>query len=140
MNVAEAMPTQSQQAKPKLQGALIGARRHLLRPVFDALVALALFATASMTLVSAPTSASPTSFGRNAIAPSIVVAANVTPTGSMLMQTHTVPAPMAGAGPSMTGKHTAWGLLAMAFSLLAAMNLAFFRHLRQAYISPRKRR
>ena len=32
-----------------------------------------------------------------------------------------------------------WLLLGLAFSLLAAMNLAFFRHLRHAYADPRKR-
>ena len=139
MNVAETIPTELKTPlKPTLRVAMIAARHNLWRPVIDALLALALFSIASMTLVSAPTSASPTNFGPNAVTPSVVVAANLTPTGSMLMQANTVPVP--GIVQPVTGKHTAWALLGMAFSLLAAMNLAFFRHLRQAYISPRQRR
>ncbi len=140
MNVAENNSAQpGQPSKPKLPVAVVSARGPVLRLMFDALVALALFSIASMTLASAPTSASPTNFGRKAVAPSVVVAANLTATGSMLMQANT-PVPMTGGGQSVSGKHTAWALLGMAFSLLAAMNLAFFRHLRQAYISPRQRR
>lgn len=141
MNVAETIPAQPEPlTKPKLPVTLTAARRHLLRSAFDALAALALFAIASMTIASAPTSASPTNFGRNVVAPSVVVAANITPTGSMLMQASAAPVAISGASQLTTGKHTAWALLGMAFSLLAAMNLAFFRHLRQAYISPRQRR
>ena len=141
MNVAETIPARPEQlTTPKLPVTMIAARRQLLRSAFDALAAMALFAIASMTIASAPTSASPTNFGRNVDAPSIVVAANITPTGSLLVQASKAPVAISGASQPMTGQHTAWALLGMAFSLLAAMNLAFFRHLRQSYISPRKRR
>ena len=138
MNVAETIPARPQQPKVTVAGA--APRGTLFRLLLDAVFALALFSIASMTLASAPTSASPTNFGRNGVAPSVVVEANITATGSRLTQLNTVSAPSTGVGSQAAGKHTAWALLGMAFSLLAAVNLAFFRHLRQAYVSPRQRR
>ena len=41
---------------------------------------------------------------------------------------------------SPTSDTAAWTLLGLTFSLLAALNLAIFRHLRRAYAPPRARR
>jgi hypothetical protein len=50
-----------------------------------------------------------------------------------------VPVPHTGAisGLQHTTKETAFALLAGIFSALVALNLAFFRHLRREYASPR---
>jgi hypothetical protein len=50
-----------------------------------------------------------------------------------------VPVPRSGAEPAMphTTRQTALMLLAAIFSALVALNLAFFRHLRREYASPR---
>lgn len=51
-----------------------------------------------------------------------------------------VPVPhsgVAGTTPHNTPKETAFVLLAGIFSFLVALNLAFFRHLRREYASPR---
>jgi hypothetical protein len=50
-----------------------------------------------------------------------------------------VPVPRSGAEPATphTPRETAFMLLAAIFSALVALNLAFFRHLRREYASPR---
>jgi hypothetical protein len=50
-----------------------------------------------------------------------------------------VPVPHSGAHPALphTTRETALMLLAAIFSALVALNLAFFRHLRREYASPR---
>ena len=50
-----------------------------------------------------------------------------------------VPVPHSGAEPALphTTRQTAFMLLAAIFSALVALNLAFFRHLRREYASPR---
>jgi hypothetical protein len=43
-----------------------------------------------------------------------------------------------GSRPSLPNASQALGLLSLAFALLAALNLAIWRHLRRAYASPRR--
>lgn len=122
-----------------ISGANPGYRRHLLRPVLDAGAAFAIFTIASLTLASAPLSASPT--GLSQIGPSLATSHTfVAPTGAETLtfasdrRIETASQPNTNAG-----RRTAWTLLGLGFSLLAALNLAILRHLRHAYADPRKR-
>lgn len=113
--------------------------RHLLRPAIDVGLALSLFFMASLTLGSPPSSASPgPSLGSIGLAPA---QATANPAQTRLFQPANVST--AAIGVDHTAKRfsqqTEWMLLGLAFSLLVAMNLAFFRHLRHAYADPRKR-
>ena len=116
-------------------------RRHLLRPALDAGIAMTFFAVASMTLASAPSSASPgVNLGIVRFAPS-QAASIATQTQTQLFQPANVSTAMikVDVGSRRLSQHAEWLLLGLAFSLLVAMNLAFFRHLRHAYADPRKR-
>ena len=115
--------------------------RHLLRPALDAAAALMIFAVASLTLACAPSSASPTG-------PSLTAALSQPATPNAITapsgaQTLTFvsgrSADTQSALASHTSRQAAWSILGLGFSLLAALNLAFFRHLRHAYADPRKR-
>ncbi len=116
-------------------------RRHLLRPALDAGIAMTFFAVASMTLASAPSSASPgVNLGIVHFAPP-QAAPFTTQTQTQLFQPANVSPAMfkVDVGARRFSQKAEWLLLGLAFSLLAAMNLAFFRHLRHAYADPRKR-
>ena len=115
--------------------------RHLLRPALDAAVAFLIFAIASLTLASAPSSASPTGLGLTAVISQPATPNAITaPSGA---QTLTFVSGRGGdiqsAGNAHTSRQAAWSILGLGVSLLAALNLAFFRHLRYAYANPRKR-
>ena len=116
------------------------ARTALIRPALDALVAFAFIALA---WTSAPSSASPNVPG--AAAYQQAVAAGST---TAIAEAYTAPVMMvsdrSGAGQitlksGAPDKQTAWWLLALAFSAIAALNLAVFRHLRHAYALPRRK-
>ena len=139
MNVAGTILNAQTSINSKPTAPMIAARRHLVRSMVDAVAAFALFAIASMTLASAPSSASPTPMSRNATGPSIVVQAKVNPAGTMPFQANSFASTGAMATISATGSQTAWVLLGLAISLLAAINLALIRHLREAYSHPRRR-
>lgn len=79
-----------------------------------------------------PVSASAGDFFKISIDNSPVIAAAVVATA--------VPVPQSAifAGPPPVPTDMALGLLAAIFSAIVALNLAFFRHLRRAYASPRR--
>ena len=113
--------------------------RHLLRPAIDVGLALSLFFMASLTLGSPPSLASPgLSLGSIRIAPA---QATDNPGQTRLFQPASVSTAVMGVDhpAKRFSQQTEWMLLGLAFSLLVAMNLAFFRHLRHAYADPRKR-
>ena len=124
-----------------IAGETTRLRRHLLRPARDAVVAFSIFAIASMTLASAPSSASPNGYVQmGGVAQPAAVSVVTTSDDS---KTLTFVAATRGANPMavslQTSRRAAWTILGLGFSLLAALNLAFFRHLRQAYADPRRR-
>ena len=118
-------------------------RTKLLRPAFDALAALAVFALVSVGLTSAPSAASP---GPSTFAVSYETSASIAvkALGDVndrpVIEIATTSSPAnADAVYRRTSTDAAWGLLALAFSILAALNLAIVRHLRHAYALPRRR-
>jgi hypothetical protein len=120
--------------RPKLRYAL-------LRPARDACVAFGLFVLVSLALSSGPTSASPHRLLNPSLAStSLSEPAVATPGGQQIFN---VAAKRSTIGESAAYRQTdtaaAWLLLSLAFSLLAALNMALVRHLRQAYANPRKR-
>ena len=119
------------------------ARSILRKPLRDAVVAAALFALGSSAFVCDPTAASPNSPAAITAAKpsqSLVSQAVAANEPAALVQIATASSP---AGPDAVYKHTsanaAWTLMAIAFSLLAALNLALVRHLRRAYVHPARR-
>lgn len=117
-------------------------RYKLVRPAIDALAAFAVFGTAALTLNCAPSSASPHTFVTPALHNSAfhtvgpaLAEAGVRP----LVEIATTSSPNnPDAVYRRTSEQAAWSLLAIAFSLAVALNLAVFRHLRQAYAHPRR--
>ena len=116
-------------------------RGQFLRPAVDAVAAFAVFAIASLTLASAPSSASPTGVSQFVAVPAPAQVRAVTNPGGGKTLTFVAGRRVetAAAAASQSSRQAAWSILGLGFSLLAAMNLAFFRHLRQAYAKPRKR-
>lgn len=114
----------------------------LVRPAIDALAAFAVFVIAALTLNCAPSSASPNSFVTPALQKSAFQAVNpaLAEAGVLpLVEIATTSSPNnPDAVYRRTSEQAAWSLLAIAFSLAVALNLAVFRHLRQAYAHPRR--
>lgn len=130
-------PSISEQDGERSNGLRPRARRVFVRTVRDALVAFTAFGFISGAVVCLPSAASPTLAGaafsvpapngsavsrdaRDDRAPVVQIATTVSSTSS-------------NAVFRRTSDQTAYLLLAVAFSLLAALNLAFVRHLREAY-------
>ena len=122
-------------------------RRTLLRPAIDAFAAFAVFGLVSAAVTSAPSSASPSSAGLGASAfavshetvSSLALKAVGDSDDRPVIEIATTSSPAnADAIYRRTSADAAWGLLALAFSALAALNLALLRHVRQAYAMPRK--
>lgn len=115
--------------------------RQFVRPAIDALAAFAIFAIATMTLASDPSSASPGGLANlHRVVPPLAAAAIAEDRHPPVVEIATTSSPdSADAVYRRTSVDAAWGMLAISFSLLAALNLAFFRHLRCAYAKPRKR-
>lgn len=135
----------------KLNGAQSGwrlaarwrRRRVFARPALDAAGAFALFIALSVGFASAPTSANPhypgraalyTSQGMPSAAQPAIAEAGVRPLVE-IATTSSETAP--DAIYRRTSAAAAWLLLSFAFSVIAAVNLAFFRHMRRAYARPR---
>jgi hypothetical protein len=121
------------------------ARHHVVRPALDAIGALVVFTLVSAIIVSHPSAASPHTVGT----------VMVETTHATLIQNAVVNeddnAPVVQIATTSSSKNSnavfrrtstdaAWGLLAVAFSILAALNLAIFRHLRRVYAVPSQRR
>jgi len=113
-------------------------RRHrLLRPIFDALGAALVFVMLTAVGTSAPVKACAFSgaFGgiEHSVAPqSIKAIAELAPAPIIEIAT-TSSAHDPNAVFRRTSGTAAWGLLGLSLSLLAALNLSFFRHLRRVY-------
>jgi hypothetical protein len=116
--------------------------RHLLRPVRDAAATFVVFAVVTMTCASAPSSASPTQVGHlTALAPP-AAATTLAASGGAKTLTYVADRSqglVTASSTRPTSRETAWSLLGLGVSLLAALNLAFYRHLRHAYANPRNR-
>lgn len=122
----------------------VRARSNVLRPALDAIGALAVFTLVSATVVSHPSAASPRTVGtvmvETANATLIQNAVVAEDDNAPVVQIATTSSSKSSdAVYRRTSTDAAWGLLAVAFSLLAALNLAFFRHLRRVYAVPSHR-
>ena len=140
MTVSEARHGEPQ---AKQAGASVGLpklRYTLLTPARDACVAFALFVLVSLALSSGPSSASPNHL--LGPGPSFTLLANpavATPGDQRIFNVAAKTSAIADGGASrQTDTAASWLLLSLAFSLLAALNMALVRHLRVAYANPRK--
>jgi hypothetical protein len=134
MTVTEAK-RESPQSGEARGAAKSQSRRYLvLRTVLDMCSAFALFVGLSLVLSSGPTSASPHQIPN----PGMADPAVWTAPGAILGELqHNLPV-WQSAAPHHDAV-AAWLLLSLAFSIVAALNMALVRHLRQAYANPRKR-
>lgn len=118
-------------------------RRLLLRPVFDALGAGLVFVMLTAVGASAPVKACPFSgaFGgiERSIAPQSIKAIAEPGPAPILEIATTSSVRDPNAVFRRTSTTAAWSLLGVTLSLLTALNLGFFRHLRRVYASPRMR-
>lgn len=110
-----------------------------LRPIIDATVALGLFMFVSMAVTSAPSSANPHNPGpaaqyRSMIAPAVAQ-------GDEQRTIVEIATTSSEASPDAVYRRTSFSaafvLLSLAFSIIVAFNLAFFRHMRRAYATGR---
>lgn len=116
-------------------------RRLVLRPLMDAAIAGLVFTLVSTTLMCthARAGTSPAAFAgiQHAAAPAAIKAvAEPAPLPVIAIATASSPA---DAVYRRTSASAAWGLLGVAFSLMAALNLAVLRHLKRAYATPVRR-
>lgn len=131
------------------QAKRVRARGKVLRPALDALGALAVFTMVSVVLVSHPSAASPSVASPRTVGLVMLESPNATliqnavvdddDNAPIVQIATTVSSNSSDAVYRRTSADAAWGLLAIAFSLLAALNLAFFRHLRKVYVAPNPR-
>jgi hypothetical protein len=117
--------------------------RRMLRPLFDVAIAGMVFTLASSALICTHAKAGiiPTAFHGAVITGSIKslrVNAVAAPGPLPLIQIATASSP-ADAVYRQTSVSAAWTLLGVAFSLMAALNLALVRHLKRAYATPVRR-
>jgi hypothetical protein len=126
------------------RNTLSAPRGRLLHPIRDAAAAFVVFGLISSAVTCAPSSASPN--------PGAFAATHETPSDAAMkavgdasdqpavIEIATTSSPAnADAVYKRTSAGAAWLLLASAFSMLAALNLAFLRHMRRVYAMPRKR-
>lgn len=118
-------------------------RRRLLTPARDALAAGALFSLISAPMLCHPTSASPHGAAAiSAIERPTPLMAKALADDDIAPYVRIATSSAPGAPDTIykrTSAQAAWLLLSFAFSLLAALNLATVRHLRQVYARPIKR-
>jgi hypothetical protein len=109
-------------------------RRLVWRPLIDTVVSgLAFVLVTTMFVAPVNAGTSPAAFAgiERAASPAAVEAlAEQGPLPIVVIATASSPA---DAVYRQTSQTAAWGLLGVAFSLMAALNLAFLRHLRQTY-------
>lgn len=133
----------SADATPETSATRAKARKVLLRPVLDAAMAFAMFCILGLTLATAPTSASPNipsingyqftvaspvakAIGEQDVRPVIEIATTSSPNNP-------------DAVYRRTSTQAAWALLMIGLSMVVALNMALFRHMRAAYAPPRRR-
>ena len=121
-------------------------RRFVLRPIIDAVAAWLVFGFVTAMVTCAPLSAgtnvaSPAAFsGLERAARPAAVKAVGEPGPAPLIEIATTSSPAnADAVYRRTSASAAWGLLGIAISMLVALNVSIFRHLRRAYASPKRR-
>lgn len=126
-----------------ISNARVQTRSMFLRPMVDAAIAFAVLCIVGLTYTTAPTSAGPTTHGISALQatfPSAVVKAIGDQDVRPVVEIATTSSPANDdAAYRRTSVQTAWALLMIALSIVAALNLALFRHMRQAYKTPRRR-
>lgn len=136
----------SSEASKRISQAPMGRPKHrstMLRPFLDALGAGLLFAMVTAVCTSAPVKACPFSgafagLEKSTGGPAVHAVAEPGPSPIIeIATTSSVWDP--NAVYRRTSGTAAWGLLGLSFSLLAALNLSFFRHLRRVYAAPRAR-
>jgi hypothetical protein len=115
-------------------------RRLVPRPILDALGAGLLFMMLTAICTSIPVKACPFSgalagLGRTTAPQAVNAVAEPGPAPIIEIAT-TSSGWDQNAVFRRTSGTAAWGLLGLAFSLLTALNLSFFRHLRRVYASP----
>ena len=113
----------------------------LVRPALDAVLAFALFLLVTLTFDSAPSAAAP--YNVHAVTEPLQLQAERALADSAdapIIEIATTSSPRnPDAVYRRTSATAAWLLLSLAFSLLAAFNLALLRHMRKVYVSPRGR-
>jgi len=126
-------------ANRSVKSARNGGRRHSLRPVYDALAAFVVLLAVGLTC-DAPSSAAHPMFGGLQPPPSeFAVALSDTADRPIVEIATTNSSYSPDAVYRRTSATAAWVLLSLAFSVVAAFNLAFFRHMRRAYRPSRTR-
>jgi hypothetical protein len=117
-------------------------RRLLFRPFLDAAVAGLVFVLLTGVCISAPVKACPFS-ALSSLKPttdSAAFKAVGAPAAAPIIEIATTSSDWdPNAVFRRTSGTAAWSLLGLSFSLLVALNLSFFRHLRRVYASPRAR-
>lgn len=120
------------------------ARSVLFRPIVDAVAIFSILCLVGMSCGSAPSSASPhipastASYAMSAAstAQKAVAHSDFRP----VVEIATTSSPdNPDAVFRRTSAHTAWALLMASLSVIIALNLALFRHMRRAYARPRRR-
>jgi len=118
-------------------------RRRLIRPFLDAAGAALLFVMLTGVGASAPVKACAFSGAFSAmerpLAPHAVKALGEAGPPPIIEIATTSSSRSPDAIFRRTSSTAAWGLLGLSLSLLAALNLSFFRHLRRVYAHPRTR-
>jgi hypothetical protein len=119
------------------------ARRALFRPILDAAGTFALLCLICLSMGAGPTAASPnvpsvTTY-QAALSPGAMKAIGESDVRPVVEIATTSSPSNADAVYHRTSAQAAWALLMIGFSIVAALNMALFRHLRQAYASPRRR-
>lgn len=135
-SVESGTPTRkSRRAKPKFS-------RLLWRPLLDAAAAGILFTLVSSTVICNHARAGTTPIGFAGIAHVVAkdsIAVNAVAEKEPLPIVHIATASSpADAVYRQTSVTAAWSLLGVAFSLMAALNLAMLRHLKRAYAPSRR--
>lgn len=123
------------------------ARSALIRPILDAAGTFAVLCLLCLSLGSflgaAPSSASPNVTGFNTLqlapSPDAIKAIGQSDVRPVIEIATTSSPANADAVYRRTSFQAAWVLLMLGLSLVAALNMALFRHMRNAYASPRRR-
>lgn len=116
-------------------------RRRVTRPLIDAAIAGIVFTLVSSAVVCSHARAGTTPSVFSGVQYAITPAATnaVAEPGPLpIIQIATASSP-ADAVYRQTSISAAWSLLGVAFSMMAALNLAVLRHLKRAYASPTRR-
>lgn len=121
----------------------IKARQVLLRPVLDASMVFAALCLIGLTFGTAPSSASPnvppSHSYQMTVSPMVLKALSEGDVQPVIEIATTNSPDSPDAVFRRTSAQAAWALLMIALSVVVALNLAMFRHMRQAYAPVRRR-